>query len=195
MSLGPEYFDEVYAKGPDPWGFTSRWYEARKYAVTLAALPAPRYGRALEVGCSVGVLTQQLAERCDSLLAMDPSAAALDAARQRVPSHVELRQGSVPQRWPSGPWDLVVLSEVLYYLDAGDLAALLDLVEADLAPGGTVVACHWRHPVTDYPQTGDAVHQHLSRWPRLSRVEEQDFLLDVLVPSGVVSVARQGGLC
>ena len=56
------------------------------------------------------------------------------------------------------------------------------------------MACHWRHPVADYPQTGDAVHAALARWPRLSRIEEEDFLLDVLVPGGAVSVARQEGL-
>lgn len=195
MSLGPDYFDRLYAGSPDPWGFTSRWYEQRKYALTLAALPLPRFGRALEVGCSVGVLTAGLADRSDSLLALDPSATALAEARGRVPAHVELRQASVPGQWPSGPWDLVVLSEVLYYLEPADLGRLLDLVERDLAPDGVVVACHWRHPVQDYPQTGDAVHQALARWPRLSRVEEEDFLLDVLVPSGAVSVAHGEGLC
>ena len=39
MTLPGDYFDGVYAAGPDPWGFTDRWYEERKRAVTLAALP------------------------------------------------------------------------------------------------------------------------------------------------------------
>ncbi len=194
MSLSADYFDRMYARDPDPWGFTSRWYERRKYALTLAALPFPSYDRALEVGCSVGVFTAALAARCTSLVALDPSATALSAARVRVPESVHLVQAAVPDGWPAGTYDLIVLSEVGYYLDERDLARLLDLIERDLAPGGAVVACHWRHPVEDYPLTGDQVHAALERWPRLSRIDEQDFLLDVLVPMGAVSVARQEGL-
>ncbi len=194
MSLPPSYFDEVYAAGDDPWGFTSRWYEQRKYALTLAALPEERYASGLEIGCSIGVLTADLAGRCKRLVAVDPSAAALAQARTRVPAGVVLQQAAVPAGWPAGSYDLVVLSEVAYYLDSSALEVLLALVERDLAPGGTVVACHWRHPVADYPLTGDQVHEALSRWPRLSRIEEEDFLLDVLVPGGGPSVARRQGL-
>ena len=157
-------------------------------------LPLPRFGSALEVGCSIGVLTAGLAERCERLVAIDPSARALAAARQRVPG-VEFHQGAVPDDWPAGTYDLVVLSEVGYYLDTADLSALLDYTAADLAPDGFVVACHWRHPVEDYPQTGDAVHESMAdRWPRLSRVEEADFLLDVYHPTGPYTVATATGL-
>lgn len=194
MTLTPDYFDRMYAADADPWGFTSRWYEQRKYALTLAALPQPSYDSALEVGCSIGVLTAALSERCRTLVALDPSARALAAARERVPASVRLLQASVPDGWPAGSYDLVVVSEVGYYLDPDDLERLLVLVERDLSPGGTVVACHWRHPVEDYPQSGDAVHAALARWPRLSRVEEEDFLLDVLVPGGAPSVAHRAGL-
>lgn len=194
MSLPPDYFDRMYARDADPWGFASRWYEQRKYALTLAALPAARYRRGLELGCSIGVLTADLAARCDSLLAVDASPVALASARRRVPPNVELVQAAVPDGWPTGTYDLVVLSEVGYYLDSADLERLLDLIEASLSPDGTVVACHWRHPVQDYPLTGDAVHEALARWPRTSRVEEEDFLLDVLAPGGGTSVARREGL-
>lgn len=194
MSLDGAYFDRLYATSTDPWGFATRWYEQRKYALTLAALPAPHYESALEIGCSVGVLTALLAGRCSALLALDPSAGALEQARTRVPDHVTLTRASVPRDWPTGRFDLVVLSEVGYYLDPADLEELLDLVQSSLTPGGTVLACHWRHEVADYPQSGDAVHLALQRWPRLSRTLEEDFVLDVLVPGGADSVARQGGL-
>jgi len=194
MSLTGDYFDRMYAGAQDPWGFASRWYEQRKYALTLSALPAPSYDSALEIGCSVGIFTKQLAMRCRDLTAVDLSSVALEAARARVPANVRLLQAGVPDGWPAGSYDLVVLSEVAYYLDEPDLQRLLDLVESDLRPGGTVVACHWRHPVADYPLSGDQVHEALARWPRLSRVEEEDFLLDVLVPGGADSVARREGL-
>jgi len=64
-SLPPGYFDALYAASPDPWAFETSAYERAKYAATLDALPARRYRRALEVGCSIGVLTRQLADRCD----------------------------------------------------------------------------------------------------------------------------------
>jgi len=38
------------------------------------------------------------------------------------------------------------------------------------------------------------VHAALARWPRVSRIEEEDFLLDVLAPAGAVGVARREGL-
>lgn len=193
MTLPAGYFARMYERADDPWGFAQRWYEQRKYALTLAALPDPSYRAGLEVGCSVGVLTARLAQRCDRLLALDVSERALAAARTRVPSTVELRRAAVPDGWPAGTYDLVVLSEVLYYLDPADLERVLDLAERDLAPDGVVVACHWRHPVADYPQTGDAVHEAAGRrWPRLSRVEEADLLLDVLSPRTDSVAARTG---
>ena len=194
MTLPSSYFDRMYAAAEDPWSLGTRWYERRKYALTLAALPEPRFAAGLEVGCSVGVLTAGLAGRCDALTAVDASEAALRTARGRAPG-VEFHHGAVPGFWPAGRYDLVVLSEVGYYLDPADLRALLDRTAGALAPGGCVLACHWRHPVADYPQTGDAVHAELGRrWPRLSRTEEEDFLLEVFQPGGARSVARRTGL-
>jgi hypothetical protein len=107
-------FEDIYARDPDPWGFSHRWYEARKYALTLAALPQRRYHRAFEPGCSIGVLSEGLAGRCDYLLAVDGVAAAVDQARQRLAGfpNVEVAQRVVPGDWSPGPWDLVVISEL-----------------------------------------------------------------------------------
>ena len=82
-SLPPAYFDRIYQRNEDPWEFETSEYEAGKYEQTLAALDRPRYARALEVGCSIGVLTAQLAARADSLLGVDVSEKALDVARKR----------------------------------------------------------------------------------------------------------------
>jgi SAM-dependent methyltransferase len=159
-SIPIERFEERYAREPDPWGFASRWYEARKYALTVAALPEPRYKRAFEPGCSIGVLTAALAERCQYLLAVDGVDAALEQARQRLSgrSHVDIVRMVVPDTWPDGPWDLVVLSEIGYFLDRPTFGRLLDRAAATTAAGATLLAVHWRGE-TDYPQTGDAVHQ------------------------------------
>lgn len=199
-SLDAAFFDDFYAaNGDDPWGFTDRWYERRKRALTLASLPRERFGRAFEPGCSIGVLTAELAARCDHLLAIDPVAAAVDRAVERTAAlaHVEVLQGSVPADWPDGSFDLVVLSEVGYYCGPDDLERLVDRAAQCLTDDGVVVACHWRHPVHEYPLTGDAVHEALLAHPRLaplSRHLEDDFRLDVLVRPPVRSVAVQTGL-
>ncbi|WP_273653205.1 PIG-L family deacetylase [Cellulomonas fimi] len=197
-TLRQDFFDATYARRDDPWGFEDRWYEERKRAVTLAALPAARHGRVLEVGCSIGVLTAALAERCDTLLAVDVAPAAVARARERVAGapHVRVEVGDVAARVPDGPWDLVVLSEVGYYLSRADLVRTARALRASLAPGGTVVAVHWRHPVADYPLTGDEVHRVLRRTLDLAplvRHEEADFVLDVLA-ADPRSVARRTGL-
>ncbi|MEU5884764.1 class I SAM-dependent methyltransferase [Spirillospora sp. NPDC047279] len=195
MTLGTDYFDAMYGRSPDPWGFTTRWYERRKYEVGLAALPRPRYAEGFEAGCSIGVLTERLAERCDRLLACDTSASAVEQARRRAPrARVELR--TLPRDWPDGRFDLIVLSEVLYYFDDHDLAEVVERVLGSLQPGGTLLAVHWRHPVAEYPQTGDDVHDALARTPlnRLVGHVEADFRCDVFVRGEAVSVAAAEGL-
>lgn len=158
-SLPPEYFEAIYARDPDPWRFAESAYEQAKYAATLAALARPQYGRVLEVGCSIGVLTRDLAPRCGRLLALDAAAAPLEAARARCAElpQVGFRQMLVPQDWPvaEGPFDLILLSEVVYYLDAADVGRLAARVRDSLAPGGEVLLVHWTG-ATDYPLSGDA---------------------------------------
>ena len=157
-TLPPSYFDELYAGDPDPWQFETSDYEREKYAATLAALPRDRYASALEVGCSIGVLTRQLAERCDALVSLDLAERALDRARARCRdlAHVDLRRAQVPNDWPEeGPFELILLSEVVYYLDAGDVERLVERVRGSLAAGGDVVLVHWTGE-THYPLTGDA---------------------------------------
>nr|WP_276611001.1 PIG-L family deacetylase [Kineococcus siccus] len=199
-SLGAEFFEGFYAEnGDDPWGFEDRWYEQRKRDLTLASLPRARFRRGLEVGCSAGVATTGLAARCEELLALDASPSALRraAARLGAGSNVELREAVVPRDWPAGTFDLVVLAEVGYYCSPADLQRLAAAACAALAPDGVLVACHWRHLVPEYPGTGDEVHRVLRAQPGvqvLARHEEEDFLLEVLVPAPAVSVARAAGL-
>ncbi|MHB0725295.1 class I SAM-dependent DNA methyltransferase [Roseomonas mucosa] len=155
-SLPTSYFDDLYAGNPDPWGFESKPYEREKYAATLAALPRPHYAAALEIGCSIGVLTEQLAKRCDRLVALDAAEAPLARARQRLAgqAHVEILRGRVPEEWPEGHFDLILFSEVLYFFDEEDLKRVCTQVTRSLRPGGDVVLVHWL-PETDFPLSGD----------------------------------------
>ncbi|WP_310395919.1 SAM-dependent methyltransferase [Hymenobacter sp.] len=160
-TLPPEYFDHVYQANRDPWNFETSPYEREKYAATLAALPRPHYAQAFEVGCSLGVLTAQLASRCGHLLAVDVSAAALAQARARCAAlpQVELRLMRVPEEFPDQLFDLILVSEVGYYWSAADLARAAGQLVAALRPGGQLLLVHWTPPVHDYPLTGDDVHE------------------------------------
>ena len=194
MTLPAAYFDRLYARSPDPWSLRTRWYEKRKRAVTVAALPRERYARAFEPGCSVGSLTAALATRCQELVAADAhdgAAAAAQAALAGHP-HVAVRRMAVPDEWPYGSFDLVVLSELGYYFEPPDLRRLVGRAIESLDPGGTLVACHWRHPVHEYPATGDDVHRLLQAQPEMAVAAhhlEEDFVLDVWT-RGPVPVGR-----
>ncbi len=186
MSTPAAYFEAMYRDNDDPWSLGERWYEQRKYALTAAALPRPRYRSGFEPACSVGALSELLAARCDRLLSCDRSARAVAAAAKRLAGHPHARveHRVLPAQWPAGTFDLIVLSEFLYYLDAEGAARITDLAVHALEPGGTLIAAHWRHPVPDHAQSGDAVHRALRGTPGLVCVAEHsepDFLLDVLV--------------
>ena len=143
VTLQPDYFDSMYELSPDPWGFESRWYEARKYAISLAVLPAERYGDAFEPGCSIGVLTRSLAARCDRLLSCDGSLAAVAATAARTAGlpNVRVEQRVMPGAWPEGDFDLIVFSEILYYFAGEDLGRILDLAVTSLRPRGHCSQC------------------------------------------------------
>lgn len=185
LRLDAAYFEARYATSDDPWGFTTRWYERRKYDLTLACLPARRYERAFEPGCSIGVLTRDLAERCARLDAMEllPDVAARAAERCADLPNVTVTVGALPETWPAGddPFDLIVLSEVGYYLTPPGLEHVIEGLERRLAPGGHLVAVHWLGE-TDYPLDGAEVHRRLDAvdWLRGRFTgREEAFALDV----------------
>jgi hypothetical protein len=226
-TLQSGHFDGLYERSGDPYGFTSRWYESRKYAVSVAMLPRARYRHAFEPGCSIGVLTLRLAPRCGTLLSCDGAAAAVAAARARTAElpQVTVEQRTVPGDWPitgtngargidvtggdggagGGParFDLIVLSELLYYLSDEDLARTAGLAVDSLEEGGTLLAVHWRPPVSFHPQTGDEAHAALAARPELTLLadhREPDFLAQVYVRAqpgtdpAALSVAAGEGL-
>lgn len=159
-SLPPAYFDSVYAANPDPWNFSGSEYERARYADTLENLPKVRYRNALEIGCSIGVFTGQLATRCEALLSVDVSESALRQARERCNhlSNVRFDRLQIPQQHPQGSFDLIVVSEVAYYWSVSDLDRAILGFAANQHAGDTLLLVHWTPEVHDYPLTGDTVH-------------------------------------
>lgn len=182
--LDREYFEELYAASPDPWNFETSDYEREKYARTLGVLDGRRFRRALEAGASIGVFTRMLADQCDELLAVDVSEKAVSAARERLGGldHVRVERRTLPEEMPEGPFDLIVAAEVLYYFPKEEMLAMLDGFERVLAPGGALLAVHWRRETRTYPLQGDEVHELLAAHTDLAltvSMSEPDYRLDL----------------
>jgi SAM-dependent methyltransferase len=179
-------FEARYRDEGDPWGYETSDYEREKYAATLAACGTGPFERALELGASIGVFSALLAPRCRSLETIDAAPTAVAAARGRLAgrSGVSVREGEIPSALRAGPYDLVVASEILYYLEPAALDATLDALRTRMAPGGRLVAVHWRPPGPERPFDADQVHARLMACEWLSPVfsgDHPEYRLDVLV--------------
>ncbi len=195
-SLDAEYFKKVYDAKDDPWDFETSDYEARKYAATLAALPKEHYKNALEIGCAIGVLTRLLAERCTRLLAIDVSQKALEQAKNRCRDldNITFRQSSFAEGLPDQTFDLILVSEVAYYLSPADWEGAMEQLAAKMNPKAHLVLVHWLPEVHDYPQTGDEVHNRFAEYMhrRLKNVfnsRAENYRIDVWENSGTEQAA------
>lgn len=179
-----DHFDELHTRSDDPWSVRTRWYERRKRAVTVASLPRERFARALEIGCSIGELSAELVERCERLLAVDGSESAVAAARDRLRESpaATVRQLHVPTEWPPSHYDLVVISELAYYLSEGEWRTTIRRCIESLDAGGVILLCHWLGTSDDFVQTGEQVHRVFHEESGLDATvthRESDFLLEV----------------
>ncbi|HEX5849796.1 MAG TPA: SAM-dependent methyltransferase [Rubrobacter sp.] len=187
--LGREYFEKLYAESEDPWDFEVSQYEQNKYARTLSTLGDRTFRRAFEAGASIGVFTEMLAGRCDELVAVDVSERAVSVARRRLAGkdHVRVERRTLPEQMPEGPFDLIVASEVLYYFPREEMLTVLSGFEHELAPGGVLLAVHWRRKTETYPLQGDEVHELLVEHTRLlnkQTIVEPDYRLDLFEDEG-----------
>ena len=161
-SRDPAHFAALYQSNADPWGFCDDPYEQAKYRHSVAVLRDTlgafgRFRSGLEVGCSIGVLTRLLAPSCEALLAVDLVDAPLQAARARCADQpwVTFRRMQVPAEWPADQiFDLIVLSEVLYFLTPGDIDRIVCRVTGGLLRPATVLLVNWLGR-SDDPLTGD----------------------------------------
>ena len=160
----PQTFEAAYRLDDDPWHFGTSPYEQRRFDITIACLPVPRFRRVFEPGCAGGELTVRLSQRCDEIVACDGSATVVARARRRLAvaadpaCDIDLVVGAIPGWWPDGRFDLIVLSEVGYYFDATALAALVERLESSLTEGGTLFGVHWLGVSADHLLSGDEVH-------------------------------------
>ncbi len=175
-------FDSMLDDGVrDPWRLDSSEYEMRRLALTLACLGRPRYARVLEIGCSTGQLSAQLSDRADHVIGMDASQPALDVARARTDA-VEWLLGAAPADIPDSEFDLVVLSEITYFLDGPELLATLRAVRRRLRPRGEVLIANWSAPTENIPLDGPTAHAQAAAvfdLPLRARYHDTDLTIQV----------------
>ncbi len=142
--IDPEGFERLFRETIDPWNYESSGFEAFKRGILLRACGTRLYGRGLELACAIGETTRVLAPRCLRLVALDASPTALDEAVRRLDGrpNVTFRLARLPSGMPGGSYDLIVASEILYYLSPNDLRRLTGSMIRALAPGGRIVIVH-----------------------------------------------------
>ena len=170
------YFVDLYLENADPWNFTTSEYEHSKYQTTLAALPRERYRNACELGCSIGVFTQLLAQRCDRLVAVDVSEKALESARERCRSagNVTFEKIDLLESYPEGTFDLTTVCELGYYFSRGDLDNLCRRIVAHSEPGATILLVHFTPPAPGHALPAGEVHERFRTDPQLRHIHGFD---------------------
>lgn len=137
MSATLKHLHRLYAATDDPWQFDTSPYEQCRFVATRDALEQRRYAAALEIGCGNGALARHLALFCARYVGMDAVGRAVDAAREKVPQG-QFVVGTYPCALPQGPFDLVILSEFLYFLTPDSIAQLCGDV-AQIAPRAEIL--------------------------------------------------------
>ena len=162
-TVSKEFFEEKYHACRDPWNFSFSAYELNRYDEIMRLLGNRTFKYGFEPGCSIGVLTERLAARCEHLFAMDISPTAVAMARQRCErySNVTIVEGALPEDLPRDTFDLIVFSEIGYYFERGVLAEMRDSLTERLPKQGVFIGVHWLGVSADHLLTGDEVHDVL----------------------------------
>lgn len=175
-------FEAMYdADDDDPWNLDGSQYERRRHELVLACLGRDHYGRAIEIGCATGQLASRLRDRADDVVGLDASVAALRVAGQRSDA-VRWVLGAAPHDVPDEDYDLIVMSEIGYFLDGVDLLATLRGLRRRLRPDGELVIANWRGPTEDIPLDGATVQQQavaMLDLPVRAHYEDADLVIDV----------------
>lgn len=165
-----QHFENLYRRQEDPWQYKSSPFEKEKYQKTLQTIPQEAQF-ILEIGCSEGVFTELLLQRGKGVLGVDISETALQRAQKRLqkyPGQFELKKVNiVADTTLVGPFDLILASEVLYYL--GNYGVLLSLEEKFfrlLREEGYLLLVHF------YP-SGKIIHDVFSRKGHFEKIWEE----------------------
>jgi len=189
------YFEDLYRHNSDPWGYDAHWYEARKRQICLALLTKPRYPKVLEVGCSNGHLSFHLAQRAEQLVCIDVSESAVRLASERLKEleHVVVENRKIPEDYSIQKFDLILISEMAYYLSKDELHEFIEKLKHSLNDDGEILCCHWRHEIQDFELNAEQVHQAFQQhfpFHHYLSLNDPDFMID-LWTANTSSLAQQ----
>lgn len=192
-------FDNVHADRVDPWSVQDSEYEIAKRDTLLAHLPQRPYSHIVEIGCSIGALSRELARRSRRVTAIDASREALKNAEYlnstTTAAGLSFIHATVPFEWPEGRFDAVVLSETGFYLSRAQLERTLERINATTTRSFVLVLCHWKGEIRDWPLDADEVHEvALGFWPHHSTVVHLDaeYRLDIAIVTKTGPLAETG---
>lgn len=136
-----ERWGEAY--GRREFAYQGDVVEAGRYGALLGYLRRRRPGRILDVGCGEGLFRRFLAEGdFVSYLGVDIAAGAIEQATALADDRTSFAVAELPGP-DLGPFDVVVLNEVLYYLPSAD--EFLERVGRLLSEDAAVLTSIWRH--------------------------------------------------
>jgi len=79
-------------------------------------------------------------------------------------------------------FDLIVISEVAYYLTYDELDEFIKKLKHALKPEGEILCCHWRHDIQDFELNAQQVHQSFQQYfpfHHYLSLNDPDFMVDV----------------
>jgi len=164
-----KHFEELYRKKPDPWNYENYEFEKEKYLKTLQMIPG-EVETVWEVGSSEGLFTQLLLEGGKKVLGVEISATALQRAEERLKDYgnrIRLQRLDITREDIDGTFDLILASEILYYLGGKNILLFLEeKFYRHLRPGGYLLLCHF------YP-SGKIIHDIYRENHRFHEVIEE----------------------
>ena len=134
---------DAWHEKQDPWNYESTPDDQIRKSMLLNELPARQYDRVLDIGCGQGYVTRDLPGR--SVMGVDISGEAIDKAQAVANERVSFLRASLfelPKK-VSGPFDLIVITGVLYPQYIGNAATLVYGIADDLlASDGVLASVH-----------------------------------------------------
>ncbi|KLK89634.1 SAM-dependent methlyltransferase [Microvirga vignae] len=127
----------------DPWRLDGNPFERERHTQLLRlSVSQGVIANALEVGCATGAFTERLAPYCRRLTVIDVMPRAIARTRERMKGlpHVNWIVSDIQLFSSDELFDLIVVAEVLYYLDdVAEMRAAIGNVMRLLAPGGHLI--------------------------------------------------------
>lgn len=137
------YFEIKYSKR-DPYLTTSNNREIEKLEITFNSIKGHNYKHILDIGCGEGYLIEKLLPIADMVTIIDISRLSINRARNRIGKRENIKfiREDILRFDTQERFDLIICSEVLFYLQVPDIISLANKIVKWLLPGGHLLLVH-----------------------------------------------------